>query len=124
MVVAYVTVHGCAGITESPVEDLGIPWAALKDRGGGFVATESSDSVLRGGLQMLAGLSVGLAFKRGFFKCKLSTILSQGRMAFGPWIASGPVCANGRGCDGGARAASVRFVAGYVAVGVAVGGSV
>lgn len=46
VVVAYVTVHGCAGITESPVEDLGIPWAVLKDRGGGFVATESSDSVL------------------------------------------------------------------------------
>lgn len=48
VVVAYVTVHGCAGIAESPVEDLGIPRAPLEDRGGGgFVAAESSDSVLR-----------------------------------------------------------------------------
>lgn len=45
-------------------------------------------------------------------------------MAFGPWIDSGLVCANGRVCNSGVRAASMRFVAGYVAIGVAVGGSV
>lgn len=45
-------------------------------------------------------------------------------MAVGRRIASGPLCANGRGCDGGVRAASGGFVAGCVAVGVAVGGSV
>lgn len=45
-------------------------------------------------------------------------------MAFGPRTDSGLVCANGRVCGSGVRAASVRFVAGYVAVGEAVGGSV
>lgn len=54
----------------------------------------------------------------------MSTILGPGRMAFGPRINSGLVCANGRVCGSRVRAASVRFVAGYVAVGVAVGGSV
>lgn len=44
-------------------------------------------------------------------------------MAFGPWIDSGLICANGRVCGGGVRA-SARFVAWYVAVGVAIGGSV
>lgn len=52
MVVAYVTVHGCTGIITSPIEDLGIPWAALKDRGGrvGFMAAGCPDSVLWGSL--------------------------------------------------------------------------
>lgn len=42
-------------------------------------------------------------------------------MAFGPCIDTGLVCANGRG---DVRVASVRFVVGYVAIGVTVGGSV
>lgn len=45
-------------------------------------------------------------------------------MAFGTPINLGVVCANRRVCGSGVRAASVRFVARYVAVGVAVGGSV
>lgn len=54
----------------------------------------------------------------------MGTILGPGRMAFGPRIDMGLVCANGRMCGGGVRAASMRFVARYVAVGVTVGGSV
>lgn len=48
MVVAYVTVHGWAGITASPTKDLGIPWAVLKDMGGrgGFMAAGCPDSEL------------------------------------------------------------------------------
>lgn len=52
MVVAYVIVHGCAGINASPIEYLGIPWAALKNMGGrgGFMAAGCPDSVLWGSL--------------------------------------------------------------------------
>lgn len=45
-------------------------------------------------------------------------------MAFSPWIDSGLVFANGYVRDSGMCAALVRFVAGRVAIGVAVGGSV
>lgn len=48
MVVAYVTVHGWAGIIASPTKDLGISWAILKDGGGrgGFMAAGCPDSEL------------------------------------------------------------------------------
>lgn len=50
MVVAYVTVYGCARIIASPIEGLGIPWAVLKDREGrgGFMAAGCPDIVLWG----------------------------------------------------------------------------
>lgn len=48
MVVACVTVHGHAEIITSPIEDLGIPGAVVRDGGGirGFMAAGSPDCVL------------------------------------------------------------------------------
>lgn len=45
-------------------------------------------------------------------------------MAFGPWIDSGLVCANGRVHNRYLSAASMRLVAGCIAVGIAIGVSV
>lgn len=83
-----------------PARHLGISWSDLTDRGGrgGFMAAECPDLelFLRGSSETLAGLRVGLAVEGGFFKCKLSSVLDSGRMAFGPRSNLGLVCANGR----------------------------
>lgn len=111
-----------------PARHLGISGSDLVDRGGRgvFMAAECSDAELslRGSSETLAGLSVGLAVEGGFFKCKLSSVLDSGRMASGPRSNLRLICANGRVRGGVVRAVSVRFMAGYVAVGVAVAGSV
>lgn len=48
MVVAYVTVHGCAGIIASPSGGLGIHWAVLRVREGrgSFMAAGCPETVL------------------------------------------------------------------------------
>lgn len=53
----------------------------------------------------------------------MSTIEGRGCLALSPGTVLGPLSANGRVGDRGARVSSGGLVAGDVAVGVAVGGS-